>query len=223
MLLNSSKRITAILKGLKNNHVTQPLDDKKYYKKTYKDKTWKPLLLRDAMVTQAESNDQLAKKYVFERSAVNRYWDKAKAREMVSSGPLLIKDQVNVEELVNKTLRSVLLIQRGFRRLLMRKRLKVLAGQKVEMQKYVKYRSSAPLLAAINAPSVKKALSSKSGKRLIITEKTRKLSIKAKWSSGRIIPSISSTSIKTQSSSNQGSGLIKRSTGSNLILLKNTK
>jgi hypothetical protein len=223
MLLNSSKRITAILKGLKNKHVTQPFDDKKYYKKTYKDKTWKPLLLRDTMVSQAESNDQLAKKYVFERSAVDRYWDKAKAREMVSSGPLLIKDQVNVEELVNKTLMSVLLIQRGFRRLVMKKRLKAMVGQKAEMQKYLKYRSSAPLLAVVNAPSVKKAMSTKLGKRLIITEKSRTVSISAKPSSTRIIPSISSATIKTQCSNGQGGEISRRSTGTNIVLLNNLK
>lgn len=96
MLLNSSKRIAMILSGLKKKNVTKPFDDKKYYKKSYKEKTWRPLLLRDAMIPQTESSDQLAKKYVFEKSAVNRYWNKAKAREMVSSGPLLVKEQVEV-------------------------------------------------------------------------------------------------------------------------------
>lgn len=130
-----------------------------------------------------------------------------------------------MEELVNKTLRSVLLIQRGFRRLLMRKRLRAIAEEKKmeDGKGHVKKFKSTPLASAMNAPSVKKAFSSKSGKRLIISERPRKFSVTSKASTSRVIPSASTTSIKTQSSNGQPNAVSRKSTGSNLTILTNVK
>ena len=77
----------------------------------------------------------MAKKCIFETSAVTRCWDKKKARQMVSSGPFVPQNQHNIESTISNTLKSVLLIQRGFRRLLMKRRLKTIAEAKHDEEK----------------------------------------------------------------------------------------
>ena len=94
-LLASGKRINTILKGIKNKTVTQSIKQKKYSILSNGRKGgWKPLLLRDSIKAQAESGQQILNSIAFGQSAISRYWDKNKAREMMSSGPVNVKESV---------------------------------------------------------------------------------------------------------------------------------
>lgn len=94
-MLTVSKRIAAVLRGLGSNTITRASGQKKYYRAGSKEQrnTWKPLLLKNAIVHKNETGEQLTKKIVYETSIVTRFWDKEKARQMVSSGPSIIKKQ----------------------------------------------------------------------------------------------------------------------------------
>jgi hypothetical protein len=58
-----------------------------------KKNSWQPLLLRDKIGE---------KRGLFKKSAVTRNWDKAKAREMVSSGPVVIESIVSDRVIIRK-------------------------------------------------------------------------------------------------------------------------
>eukprot|EP00826_Nyctotherus_ovalis_P015635 TRINITY_DN14461_c0_g2_i4.p3 TRINITY_DN14461_c0_g2~~TRINITY_DN14461_c0_g2_i4.p3 ORF type:complete len:102 (-),score=25.46 TRINITY_DN14461_c0_g2_i4:390-695(-) len=94
-MLTVSKRIAAVLKGLGSNTITRASGQKKYYLSGSKEQRnmWKPLLLKNAAVHKNETGEQLTKKIVYETSIVSRFWDKEKARQMVSSGPSVVKRQ----------------------------------------------------------------------------------------------------------------------------------
>ena len=88
--MQNKKCIAIVLKGLEKKIVTRPLKQKKLADQYSKKKFWQPLLLRDK-INFKESSE---KEKLFRTSAVNRYWDKAKAHEMISSGPLIPEDTV---------------------------------------------------------------------------------------------------------------------------------
>jgi hypothetical protein len=82
LLKQHSKCIATVLKGLEKNIVTRPLKQKK--------NSWQPLLLRDTIDFKVSGE----RRNLFRTSVVTRYWDKAKAREMVSSSPSIPQDIV---------------------------------------------------------------------------------------------------------------------------------
>lgn len=97
--MRQSRCIAAVLKGL-NKGATKPAKQKKFasHSRARNKNAWQPLLLLDGARTLRNSSESIAKKGLFMTSAVTRYWDQTKAREMVSSGPSVARNSVSVCE-----------------------------------------------------------------------------------------------------------------------------
>lgn len=95
--MRNAKCIGAVLRGLANNTITRPVNQKKFLGLGANKKgSWQPLLLRDVPIIKYESGEAMEKRIAYGISIVHRYWDKKKARQMVSSGPHIQKSAVKI-------------------------------------------------------------------------------------------------------------------------------